>query len=470
MGTDSTPLDYFRELSKIPRVSGNEKAAADFVQRVSESAGCHVYRDAMHNLIVTKPGSPGCEDAPAFMLQGHLDMVAEADPGVNHDFAVDPICLVEEDGILRAKGTTLGADDGIAVAIMLRVLTDEHIVHPPLECVFTVQEETGLYGAMALDASRLKARRMLNLDAGPEGIFVASCAGGCRVSLERPLTWKETSQPMWQIEISGLEGGHSGGAISRQGGNALVICGILLDAIMQAGGCAGCVHGGDKDNVIPNRAEADFSFEGDPDAILESVKQKILETWLPTDANLQIKWHPSDANRVLSAEDGEALVSLLRLLPHGVFSRSPQMPDVPESSANLASVHTNEDLCIGLSLRSSSDFRKEMLIRQVEKLAKIFGASCRFSGVYPGWRYAPESKLRDVARQAFETVYGYTPQIQGIHAGLECGVLKRAIPDLDIIATGPKYGAMHTTSEWMDIASVTQIYEFVKELLRHFTQ
>ena len=172
----------------------------------------------------------------------------------------------------------------------------------------------------------------------------------------------------------------------------------------------------------------------------------------------------------MSAEDGEALVSLLRLLPHGVFSRSPQMPDVPESSANLASVHTNEDLCIGLSLRSSSDFRKEMLIRQVEKLAKIFGASCRFSGVYPGWRYAPESKLRDVARQAFETVYGYTPQIQGIHAGLECGVLKRAIPDLDIIATGPKYGAMHTTSEWMDIASVTQIYEFVKELLRHFAQ
>ena len=461
-----TPLSFFRQLSGIPRISGHEKAAADFVQRIAEAAGCRVYRDRMDNLIVTKAGSPGHEDAPPFMLQGHLDMVGAAAPGVIHDFTADPIALTEENGILRAKGTTLGGDDGIAVAIMLCLLTDPALTHPPLECVFTVQEETGLSGAMALDTSRLKARRMLNLDAGPEGIFVTSCAGGCRAALTRPLTWEKTEAPMWKLEVSGLEGGHSGGNIGREGANALVLCGIVLDAVLEHRGRIGTVTGGDKDNAIPVSAEAFFALGTDPRPVLEPLAQKIREAWHSTDPHLQIRITPAAGGSVLKTPDAKALVSLLRLLPHGVYSHSRLFPQLPEVSANLASVRLDRSLQIGLSLRSSSDFRKEQLMENIRLLAQCFGAEYSFTGVYPGWSPAARSPLCEQAIQAFETVYGHPPQLQGIHAGLECGVFKQAIPELDMIATGPRYGDMHTPSEWMDIASMTRLYDFVKELLR----
>ena len=470
MITSPTPLDYFRELSQIPRVSGNEKAAADYVEGIARTHGCTVYRDAMDNLIVKKPASPGKEKAPAFMLQGHLDMVGQADAGVHHDFATDPIALVETDGILRAKGTTLGADDGIAVALMLSILSDDTLVHPALECVFTVQEETGLYGVLALDKTLLNARYLLNLDAGPEGIFVASCAGGCRVRMTRPITWEETDMPMWQIEISGLEGGHSGGAISRQGGNALVIAGVLLNTLLPSGGRVGRVSGGEKDNVIPNRAELEFAFLSDPSSLLEPVIRQIQDSWRETDPNLQISCKPLRSGKVLSAGDGRALAELLQLLPHGVLRCSSQTPGLPETSANLAAVKTGEQLELQMSIRSSVDFQKELVMQKIRVLANLYGARCTFDGVYPGWSFTPQSRLRTLAERAFQTVYGYSPQIQGIHAGLECGVLKEAIPDLDIIATGPKYGAMHTTAEWMDIASITRIHDFIKELLRIFSE
>jgi len=468
---NQTPLSYFRALSAIPRVSGNEKAAADYVQSVAEMHGCTVLRDPMHNLIVKKPATPGCEAAPAFMLQGHLDMVGEAAPGVCHDFAVDPIRLVEDGTILRADGTTLGADDGIAVALMLAVLTDDTLTHPALECVFTVQEETGLYGAMALDTSALQARTMLNLDAGPEGIFVATCAGGCRVELNGSIAWEPAAQPMWMLEITGLRGGHSGSAISKQGGNALVIAGLLLDALQQKGARPGRVWAGDKDNVIPASASAEFAFESDPAEVLQPLVAEICQTWKSSDPELSIVWKQTAASRVLCQESADLLVDLLLNLPHGVVSYSTAMEGLVETSANLAVAKTHEDsLEIHLSLRSAADLRKMQLIRRVQRLAARMGLTCRLSGVYPGWNYAVESPLRDNAIAAYRTVYGSEPKVQGIHAGLECGVLKGAMPDLDIIATGPLYGDMHTPNEWLDIPSIDRTYAFVKELLRRYAQ
>ena len=468
---NQTPLSYFRTLSTIPRVSGNEKAAADYVQSVAEAHGCVVLRDAMHNLIVKKNATPGFEAAPAFMLQGHLDMVGEAAPGVSHNFATDPIRLVEDGEILRADGTTLGADDGVAVAFMLAVLTDDTLVHPALECVFTVQEETGLYGAMALDTSALQARTLLNLDAGPEGIFVTTCAGGCRVELTGAIEWEPAEKPMWTLEVSGLKGGHSGSAISRQGGNALVIAGMLLDALQQQGAKPGRVWAGDKDNVIPAFASAEFAFESDPAQALEALTAQICQTWKSTDPELSIVWKRSEASRVLSRKSADLLVDLLLNLPHGVVSYSTAMEGLVETSANLAVAKTHEEsLEIHLSLRSAADLRKTQLIRRVQRLAERTGMTCSLSGVYPGWSYAVDSPLRDTAIAAYRTVYGSDPKIEGIHAGLECGVLKGAIPDLDIIATGPRYGDMHTPNEWLDIPSIDRTYAFIKELLRRYAQ
>lgn len=468
MKRNVSPLEYFRELSQIPRVSGNEKGIADYVETVAKAHGCQVYRDEMHNLIVKKAATAGYEAAAPFMIQGHLDMVGEAAPGVVHDFAADPIRLVEKDGILTADGTTLGADDGIAIALMLAVLTDETLVHPALECVFTVQEETGLYGALALDTSKLKARSMLNLDAGPEGIFVASCAGGCRVTMKGSVQREAASDPLWNLEVSGAAGGHSGSAIANGGANAIVVAASIAQAMRGQNVRLASVCAGDKDNVIPQSASLVLSFAGEPDLSLAKQMAAVYEA---TDPNLTITFTPAESQTVLTQESSDAVLDLMYLLPHGVNSYSATMPGLVETSSNLAVAKvTEKDVEIHLSLRSSADLRKAMLLGKVQRLAANHNMEVSTGGVYPGWSYAPQSALRDMAKDAFLAVYGYEPTIQGIHAGLECGVLKGAMPDLDIIATGPKYGGMHTPGEWMDIASIDRTYAFVKELLRRHAQ
>lgn len=471
MTNHDTPLAYFRALSAIPRVSGQEAAAADYVESVARAAGCQVWRDAMDNLIVTKAASAGCENAPPFVLQGHLDMVGEAAPGVRHDFSRDPIELVEDGDTLRANGTTLGGDDGVAVALMLALLTDETAVHPPLECVFTVQEETGLYGAMALDTSRLRGRTLLNLDAGPEGIFVVTCAGGCRAALKRPIRREDTDWPMWSVEISGLAGGHSGSAIGNQGANALVLAGLLADRLRQEGARLAIIRGGEKDNVIPSAATVEVAWDRDPAGCLEPLLADIRANWQATDPNLTIACAPAGGREVLRQDDADALIDLLLTLPNGVVSYSTGMPGLVETSANLAVARTGaEQMELELSMRSASDLRKEQLIRRVERLADRFGAACTLSGKYPGWNYDPNSPLRETAVEAYRAVYGAEPRIEGIHAGLECGVFKGALPDLDILATGPNYGGMHTPDEWLDMPSLERTYRLILEILLRYAQ
>lgn len=471
MTNQRTPLSYFRALSAIPRVSGHEAAAADYVESVARAAGCGVWRDAMDNLIVTKPASPGHEAAPAFLLQGHLDMVGEAAPGVCHDFTKDPIELVEDGDILRANGTTLGGDDGVAVALMLALLTDETAVHPPLECVFTVQEETGLYGALALDTSRLHGRTLLNLDAGPEGIFVVTCAGGCRAALKKPIHREPADGPFWTVSVSGLAGGHSGSAIGNQGANALVLLGLLADRLRREGARLAGLNGGEKDNVIPSAAAMELAWDRNPAAYLEPLLADIRANWQATDPDLAIACVPSQGREVLRQDDADDLIDLLLTLPNGVMSYSTGMPGLVETSANLAVARTGaEQMEVELSMRSASDLRKEQLIRRVERLAERFGAACTLSGKYPGWNYDPNSTLRETAVAAYRTVYGTEPRIEGIHAGLECGVFKGALPDLDILATGSLYGGMHTPGEWLDMPSLDRTYRLILEILLRYAQ
>ncbi len=464
-----TPYEYFRELMNIPRTSGNEKAAADFVERIALDAGCDVYRDEMNNLIVKKAASEGLENVPAFMLQGHLDMVGEAAAGVNHDFMTDPVKPIIDGDILRADGTTLGGDDGVAVSIMLAALTDETLVHPALECVFTVQEETGLFGAGALDKSRLTARSLLNLDAGPEGLFIVSCAGGCRMSLTRPVTVTAASQIGYKLVVTGLVGGHSGELIDRQSGNAILMSGILSDGILSAGGQIGVPTAGDKDNVIPSNCVTYFAFDGDVDSVLNPIKENLIASYGATDEGLNIYWERCELESVLKSDDAEAMLGILRLLPNGVIRRTVGMTELVETSANVAVIRmVDGNLIIHLSLRSSSDFEKKQLMRRVETVADIFGADCKSSGVYPGWNYEQNSPLRDMACAAFEKVYGYAPKCEGIHAGLECGLFKGTLPDLDIVSTGPLYGDLHMPTEWLNIPSLQRTYEFAKQLITDF--
>lgn len=460
-----TLMNYFEDIAAIPHISGQEAALADYVEAFAQNLGLACIRDGMHNLVVVKPASPGYEEAGAVLLQGHLDMVGAKRDGVDHDFLLQPIRLVQQGDILQADGTTLGADDGVAVAYMLALLADATLRHPRLECVFTTQEETGLFGAQALDTSMLQATRMINLDAGPEGIFLVSCAGGCRVKLTRPLRREPSALPAWELRISGLKSGHSGADMPAERANALVLAGHILDRLRDQGLRIASIAGGDKDNVIPPAAQVIFVAEGDPTALVSAAAAEIRSTWEAADPGISITLSPAEAGEALCSEDSQAVADLLLLLPHGVVSLSAAMPGLIETSANLAAVHMDGDLVLQMSLRSSADLRKAQILRRVERIAELCGAAVEVSGAYPGWAYQPDSPLRDRAVGVYQELFGQEPKVEGIHAGLECGVLKGKLPHLDILAIGPAYGAMHTPEEWLNIPSFNRYHQFLIKLL-----
>lgn len=461
-----TPMEYFRALSAIPHVSGNEAEIADFVECLAGEKGYQVYRDEMHNLIVVKPASPGYEKEDSVILQGHLDMVGEKKEDSEHEFTTDPIKLVYDGDILRGDGTTLGADDGVAIAYILAILDDDTLVHPRLECVLTAQEETGLKGAQALDKSILKGTRMINLDAGPEGVFLTTCAGGCRSVILREIQMEPVVGEVWSLDISGLKGGHSGSCLQCERANALVLIGIVTDILREEGARLIHVEGGDKDNVIPSSASCRFTYPGDPVSKLDKIYSDIKTTWQESDPSIQLKWRRSKAEKMLDKDSSNAAIDLLLLLPHGVMSNSTVFVGLPESSANLAIAKVGEEgIKINISLRSSAELRKNLLLRRIQCLALMHGARVEVTGGYPGWSYEANSPLRDTCVKVYHKIYGVSPSIEGVHAGLECGVFKEAIPDIDIVALGPLYKEMHTPNEWLDIPSFERTYNFLTTLL-----
>lgn len=462
-----TPMQFFEAISAIPRVSGNEKALADFVEQLARDKGYAVRRDAMHNLVVVRPASPGCESAETFMLQGHLDMVAAAKEGVTHNFDTDPIELVRDGDILRANGTTLGADDGVAVAYMLAILEDDSIVAPRLECVFTVQEESGLIGVQAFDFTGLKATKCLNLDAGPEGVLLVTCAGGSRLKVVREIPMEPASCSTWEITIQGLKGGNSTAAIGKEQANALVLSGIVADALRAQGGRLICLNGGEKENIMPVNATLLVAFAGDMDAVLAPLAQEIRTAWDVADPEIAISWKQTEADTMMAAEASDAVIDLLQQLPQGILSKSAAFEGLVETTCNVGICKAGEEgLEIGLSLRSASNFRKQQVQRTVGRLAELCGAKVEISGDYPGWAYQPMSPLRELCIAVFEEQYGRKPSVEGVHAGLECGVFKAAMPHLDIVATGPLYKEMHTANEWMDVPSFERTYTFILGLLK----
>lgn len=465
---------FFEEISAVPRGSANEKGISDYLVKFAEERGLWHYRDDMYNVIIKKAGSKGAEDKPAVMLQGHTDMVCEKRAGVEHDFEKDGLDLVVKDGNLTANGTTLGADNGIAVALMLTVLDDDTLAHPPVECVFTTQEEIGLNGAAALDKSQISARIMVNMDSETEGVATVSCAGGMHVELTKKVQRETVSGTMLQITVEGLQGGHSGTDISKERQNGNILMARMLNRLLtETDGRLVTFAGGNKDNAIPRECETSLIYTDAEEAKkAEALACSLAETFADEitpyepDFSCEIAVEENREAAALSEEDARNLVTAVYLAPNGVQRRNMKMEGFVVTSSNLGIVKAEEDrLLIVFSPRSSVASLQEEMRTRLRTLADTFGFAMECSGEYPGWSYKEESRIREICQESYRELFGEELKIEAIHAGLECGLFSDAIPGLDAIAVGPTILECHTPDEYLPLDSSERFYEFLKDIL-----
>ncbi len=466
---------YFEDISAIPRGSRDEKAISDFLVAFARERDLWVYQDDVYNVIIKKPASAGAEDAPAVMLQGHIDMVCDKLAGVEHDFEKDGIDLIVKDGVLTANGTTLGADNGVAVALMMTVLDDDTLVHPALECVFTTDEETGLVGAETLDKSQIDARIMINLDSEEEGVATVSCAGGVVATYTRPVTREHKQGSTLALEISGLLGGHSGSDIHLERGNGDLLMARIVERLMRAGEPALVTfNGGTKDNAINRECAATLVYADHAAAEAgAALAQTIID-----EIKLELEvFDPGFTCTVAIADDVEvdamaeadalALIRALRLAPNGVMRRNVAADGAVEVSSNIGVVVVTDDqIQILLSPRSSIKSLQDDVKDRIRILAEVLGFDVIFEYEYPGWSYAEHSPVRDVFKASYLELFGNELKIESIHAGLECGLFADALPGLDAIAVGPQLYDVHTPDERMDLSSLENCYVLRVDVLR----
>ncbi len=450
---------FFEELSRIPRESGNTAAAGAWVEEFAKARGLRCRRDELGNVVIWKDASPGYEGRPAVILQGHLDMVCVQDPGVEHDFTRDPLELVLDGDWLKAKGTTLGGDDGAAVAMMLALLDDDGIPHPPIEAVFTVDEEIGLLGAAGLDCSDLQGRTLINLDSEAEGVLTVGCAGGARCDLELALPTRPAAGKRCTLAISGLPGGHSGAEIHKNIPNANWVLAQCLQALPEARLVS--LHGGEQDNAIPDRAQAVFVL---PEDQVDSAAEKFHER--KEDAACSFTWATHEPVDALSAEDTHKALDLILSAPNGVQAMEPDLPGQVRTSLNLGILRLEEGkLRLTWSVRSSAAAEKEALIGQLQALAEDCGGTFSRRGDYPAWEYRPESRLRDVMVRVYREQSGKEPVVETIHAGLECGLLAEKLPGLDAVSIGPDMRDIHSPRERLSVSSVRRTWDYLLAVL-----
>ncbi len=459
---------YFEEISKIPRCSGKEKQISDYLYNFAKSKNLEAIQDEHFNVIIKKPASKGYENAPTVMLQGHMDMVCEKNEGVDHDFDRDPIKLRIEDGFLYATETTLGADNGIGVAMAMAVL-DSDLDHPALEVLITTDEEKGMTGADKLDGSLFKSKYLINLDSEEEGVFTAGCAGGSEIDFKIPLKIQDTKKSAYKICVKGLSGGHSGSDIHKEKGNANKILGrILYDLIDDADLFS--IEGGSKTNAIPREANAVVTAE-DSARLYEVVDKwnEILKNeYKSTDPDVRVTLTDlKEEVFPLEKDIFKKTTALISLIPVGVLSKSTEI-DLVICSNNLGVITTDEKYIKVFNHPRSSvetlltkDFTPAM-----EQLASVLGIECEKGSFYPGWEYAKESKIRDICIEAYRDLFKKEPIVSAIHAGLECGLLMDKIPGLDAISMGPDAYDAHSPNEHVSIESVGNIYKLLCEILK----
>ena len=467
--------EQFYHLTQIPRPSGKKEQVSAFLAQYGKSLGLETIVDSIGNVIIRKPASPGYEDHPGVILQGHMDMVPQKNNDTVFDFENDPIEAYIDGEWVTAKGTTLGADNGIGVAAAMAILADKNVVHPPLELLVTVDEETGMYGAFALEGGLLQGKTLLNLDSESEGELYVGCAGGVDTTAKFHYTPVEVEEGDVAIKVSvkGCKGGHSGCDIHLQRANAnKLLFRFLKDAVANYEARLAYVEGGSLRNAIPREASAIITIPAEgADEILNLVAEYenlFVTEYDGVEENIQLLATEVECPATELPEDvQDFLIHAITACPHGVYRVIPEMPDVVETSNNLAMLIT-EDNCITVMCltRSSVESRKEELQSIIESVFAMAGAEVEFSGSYPGWKPNLNSHILQVMKTTYQDNYGVEPRVIIIHAGLECGIIGRNYPGMDMISFGPTIKYPHSPDEKVNIPSVAKFYEYLLATLK----
>lgn len=463
---------YFEEICAIPHGSRNTRMISDYLVNFAKTNGLRYIQDEADNVIIFGDATPGYEDHPAVILQGHMDMVCEKDADCPIDMAAEGLDVTHDGKVVFAKGTTLGADNGIAVAMGLAILADKTIPHPPIELLITSDEEIGLLGAAAVDLSELKGRALINLDSEGEGVFTVSCAGGCTATISLPVDRRAVYGPCIRLVVDGLKSGHSGADIHRNRGNANKIMGEFMSRIQKLMPlCLTSLAGGAKDNVIPGSCQATLVAMGINleriNTIAEELQAEIREQYDEPDASVQAFDVDALGGNSLSTESTAKVISLLCAAPNGVQAWSKDIEGLVQTSLNMGVVKLGDRVNVTLSVRSSVNSEKQELLEQLHKLADMFEADYNEDGAYPAWEYKKESRLRDVMVSTYKAMFDRDAKVEAIHAGLECGLFTEKLPGLDCVSIGPQMYDIHTSRERLEIGSTQRTWEFLLAVLKN---
>ena len=462
---------FFEEMCAIPHGSANTKQLSDWLMDFARERQLEAYQDQLNNVVIIKEATPGYEQAGPVILQGHMDMVCEKAPGCSKDMEREGLDLVVEGDTVYAKDTTLGSDDGIAVAIALAILDADDIPHPRLEAVFTVDEEIGMLGAVAMDVSMLRGRRMLNMDSEVEGVFTVSCAGGNLTQCTLPVCREAFAGETAVITVGGLQGGHSGVEIDKGLGNASLLLGRVLYACSRETDLRiVSVSGGLKDNAIPREASA-VVVAADLRAVERACAQMdgvLKNEYRVTDPGVFAAVAKGSGDALpMDADSTRRILCFLSCAPNGVQAMSADISGLVQTSLNLGILTTESGtVTASFCIRSSVDSQKQMLVQRLTCLTEALGGTVAVSGDYSGWEYRQDSPLRELVVEVFTEQYGYAPKIEAIHAGVECGIFSGKLPGLDCVSMGPDLTEIHTCRERLHIASVQRLWAMVLETLK----
>ncbi len=463
---------YFEEIASIPHGSGNTKEICDYICNFAKNNSLKYHRDSAGNVIIYKEASSGYENSPSVILQGHMDMVCEKEDDVVFDFEKDGLRLCVDGDNITAEGTTLGGDDGIAVAMILAALEDKELKHPAIEAVITTDEEIGLVGAKALDMSLISSKRLINIDSEGEGVFLTSCAGGVDCDSSFELEYKPFAGECFLLSVKGLEGGHSGSEIDKERANAITLIGRALGMLSESVSFEIFeVSGGQKTNAIPRKTVALIAAAPeDVDRLISKIDEIdgiFRNEFRVTDPGLRVSISAAERfDRVLKPASKASVLSFLRLLPQGVMGYSKEISGLVETSLNPGIMKCEDGkFIVYTSIRSSVLSKKEELLEKIRVLTAVCGGSMTSFGDYPGWEYNPESLLRPIFAETYKELTGKESKLEAIHAGLECGLFAGGIDNLDAIALGPDLWDIHTPGETLGISSTERTYNLICRVL-----
>lgn len=462
---------YFEEISKIPRESYNEKQISDYLVEFGKKHNLETYQDKYYNVILRKKASQGYENCPGVIIQGHMDMVCEKENDSDHDFKKDPIKLIVDGNKLRADKTTLGGDNGIALAMGMAILEDDSI-KCQIELLATTSEEVDLNGALSLEPNLLKGKMLINLDSEDEGVVTVGSAGGIEIDINLPITRHEIPETtLYTITLEKLQGGHSGTEINQKRGNANKIIAQLLEELSKEEKFSLVeISGGSKDNAIPRTAKAIIATNENIEDKIIKIANKLKEEYISFEPEITFNLHivTNQKNIIaISKESFEKYIKTIKDIPTGVNTWMKEYPTIVESSDNLAIVKTTEKgIGIIVSLRSSEPEVLDELKKKISDILEKYGAEFEFSAGYPEWRFRADSKLRDKALEVYKKLYNKDMKVEVIHAGLECGAISQNYPNIDFISIGPNLRDVHTPNEYLEIDSTERVYNYVVELIK----